>query len=716
MRLRKALTAVTVTVTVTVTVLVFLGGVGLAHATEYFTGPGGNDNNDCNAATNRPTRREHLGKGVECLQPGDTLTILNGTYHEYLVNVIPSGLDASHPTVVRAENKRQVILDTLYPGSTTMIVLGEQFDNYPTCTIGQGRHYITLQGLVFAIPTSQSGFSIAMWGGNRDYRCYPAGWSEQTDGTTYINFLDNEIYGGMNTNSLSQFTTGIGQPGNGKFLTFRGNYLHDLGMVGLNPATDTAFSYGMYISGSDNLIENNEFTTYSGWAIHGYSTGDHFHRNVIRNNYFHDAYGPGILLCGSGRGAGTGNQVYNNIFYRMAFGQNHGSYVGSIMAGSSCSGVNASDNQIYNNTIVKSRGQAPGGGVQGCITLADTGVAQNNTVRNNICWAGTPNDDIRLGTGASANVIDHNICSAGGCLSHSDPLFTNTNFTAPEHFQLGAGSPAINVGVDTTGSGQPVTITQDYGGNSRNAGGAQDFGAWESGGAPLPPPNPNPIAWWTFEEGSGTTAADSTGNGHTLTFSTGSQPTWGPGRVGTHSLKCQGNTGYAATPAFPATSWTAMLWFQAAAPLSLTQPELISINGTDSLSWGFGWGHSVPEARQSAFYRDFSGAYGNIKLLGTLTPGVWYHLARTWDSATKVHTVYVNGAVNNTVTYAANVMTPAGNFAVCGDGKGGQPWAGLIDEGKIWARVLTATEIQTEYTSAPPLQQVQGVHHRALQQ
>src|SRR5690348_2236007 len=48
------------------------------------------------------------------------------------------------------------------------------------------------------------------------------------------------------------------------------------------------------------------------------------------------------------------------------------------------------------------------------------------------------------------------------------------------------------------------------------------------------PALPAAAAHWSFDEGSGTSAADSSGNAHTATLQGAAG--WGPGKVGAHSL------------------------------------------------------------------------------------------------------------------------------------------------------------------------------------
>jgi hypothetical protein len=66
---------------------------------------------------------------------------------------------------------------------------------------------------------------------------------------------------------------------------------------------------------------------------------------------------------------------------------------------------------------------------------------------------------------------------------------------------------------------------------------------------------------WTFDEGSGTVAADSSGDGHPLTLQTGAS--WGPGVLGPRALSVNGGQQYAAAagPVIDTTqSFTVSAW------------------------------------------------------------------------------------------------------------------------------------------------------------
>jgi hypothetical protein len=445
-------------------------------AQTYYVAANAPSGNSCSSAINPTTPVNTINKGAACLQPGDTLIIKDGTYPECLADVIPSGQSASQPTTVKAEHLRKAILTG--PGdacSASLIQIGQR----GTATSqGVVRHYITLDGLFLDMPTDRASFGVKVMGGIED---------GSISGSHDLQFLNLEMRGGMNTGSISSFTLGIGQGGNQFGWTFRGNYFHDIGMVNALP-TQAAWSYALYISGSDNLFENNELARVSGFAFHGYSTSNHFNNNIFRNNYVHDTGGPLLFACG-----GQNNQIYNNIVARTGIGPAF--QRGAIVLGTTCSGQPANNNYIYNNTIVRTVSSGAG---EGCVTLSLPGLvsASNNVVRNNLCYLNTVDSINNGSSGAATNMIDHNHCTGTGCSTSGNPLFAKTipdsDLTAagirPEDFQIQAGSPAQAAGVSTA-SGTPL-FTTDYGGNQRQSGAGQDLGAWALGAPPVKSPRP----------------------------------------------------------------------------------------------------------------------------------------------------------------------------------------------------------------------------------
>jgi len=469
--------------------------IPIVHGATYYVSTGGSDSNVCTdggQATSQAKRS--INGGASCLSGGDTLIVKDGTYTECMTDIIPSGSAAQH-TTVKAENKRQAILDPPSNcGGGAAVLLG-------CCngSVNTAKSYITIQGLYVRInPNYVLGAFGAQGGSNTDI----------TNGPHDLWFLDLEASGCMDTGSISNFCNMTGQGGNGHDFIWRGNYFHDVGLVrqpgtinvdGLQGCT----SYIWYVSGWNNLIENNIVARSCGFGIHGYSTSDHFYNNTIRNNYFHDIGGAAVFMCGNGgtNGGTASNYVYNNIFARVAMGyastplQDHGAFggqSGGIMTGISCSGVQANYNQIYNNTLVYVNANSTNAGTLiGCIELGVGATASSaNTVRNNICaYTSHVTEGVLNSSSTGPNTIDHNLCATSGtnCQFTGDPLFQVTipnsdldqaGITAAS-FQLQPTSPALGMGADVS-----AVLTTDFAGQTRPApaGTSVDLGAWEMGG------------------------------------------------------------------------------------------------------------------------------------------------------------------------------------------------------------------------------------------
>jgi hypothetical protein len=212
------------------------------------------------------------------------------------------------------------------------------------------------------------------------------------------------------------------------------------------------------------------------------------------------------------------------------------------------------------------------------------------------------------------------------------------------------------------------------------------------------------VGYWPFEEGTGTTAADLSGNGNAGTLQ--NSPVWSTSvpptpYANTHSLSFDGVQSYvtmgnpAALQLTGALSITA--WFKSSATLG-NYATLVSK-----------WWSGGTEAAYSIHWSNSSGplfGVGNAALAGigaaTATPytdGSWHFLAGTWDGATI--TLYIDGkSVASTTTDAsfdplANISDP---FDVATDnryapGTGDRFFPGSVDDVRAYARALSAAEV-----------------------
>jgi parallel beta-helix repeat protein len=220
---------------------------------------------------------------------------------------------------------------------------------------------------------------------------------------------------------------------------FSGLKVHDNGGVADN------LDHGIYLQGTDMVVENSEFYNNTfGFGIHVYNGAGESSRITLRGNRVHDNKWAIVM------GSGDDNIAYNNLIWNNGQG---------IQIGNG-----GNNTQAYNNTIVNnSRGS--GGGY--CVSDVNSATV----IRNNICW-GNPTNTIQGGDSA---VVSNNLTD--------DPLFVDAG---SGDYRLKEGSPAIKAGVDLSS-----LFTTDITGGTRPTGpfdlGAYAFGATAPSSPPPPP-------------------------------------------------------------------------------------------------------------------------------------------------------------------------------------------------------------------------------------
>jgi len=205
------------------------------------------------------------------------------------------------------------------------------------------------------------------------------------------------------------------------------------------------------------------------------------------------------------------------------------------------------------------------------------------------------------------------------------------------------------------------------------------------------PPLPEFVAWYKFDETSGTSAADATGNGKTATLSAGTA--WVAGRSG-NAVDLNGSTGYVTVPAgilAGATACTVAAWVR------------IDTLATWSRVFDFGSSTSVnmfltprSSGGTARFAITSSGAGGEqrINAPAALPTGAWTHVAVTLSGSVGV--LYVNGA--EVARNAALTLTPASLGSTTQNRIGRSQYAdpyldGAVDGLRLYSRALSASEI-----------------------
>ena len=201
------------------------------------------------------------------------------------------------------------------------------------------------------------------------------------------------------------------------------------------------------------------------------------------------------------------------------------------------------------------------------------------------------------------------------------------------------------------------------------------------------------VGAYNFDEGSGTTVTDLSGNGNTGTISGASWTS--QGKFG-NALNFDGISNWVTVNASNSldltTGMTLEAWvYPTVPPLTWTSVLIKEQPEINNLVWGL-----------------FASSPFNLPLFDVFTVSVhelygpspvplnsWTHLAATYDTATG-QTLYVNGfPVANTST-TGSMITSIGPIRIGGNSIFGEYFGGTIDDVRIYNRALSQTEIQTD--------------------
>lgn len=223
----------------------------------------------------------------------------------------------------------------------------------------------------------------------------------------------------------------------------------------------------------------------------------------------------------------------------------------------------------------------------------------------------------------------------------------------------------------------------------------------------------SPIAYWRLGDASGTTAADSSGNGHSGTY-------MGSPTLGVTGL-LSGDTNTAVQ--FAITSPPQAVWITDSAafqPTRVTVEALVKPASTAAqgyifskanINFGFGSAWSfllIMDAGGSVstyvFTDNDSSGIHITTAAGTLQAGVTTHLAMTYDGSNI--RLYVNGSQVGSAVLTGNLNAASGVALAIGDanasgnpGTGNARFAGVIDEVAFYGTALSSTRIAAHYAA-----------------
>lgn len=211
----------------------------------------------------------------------------------------------------------------------------------------------------------------------------------------------------------------------------------------------------------------------------------------------------------------------------------------------------------------------------------------------------------------------------------------------------------------------------------------------------------NVVAYWKLDESSGN-AADSTGNGYTLTNNN---------TVGYVPAKINNGADFGASNTNKTLSRTDSLGItNGSVSLSMwlwvdTQPASgeSQTHAIVSASRYYIIRYRNVAGTRSLYFAGAGSSESGISITGDLALDTWYHAVITYDSGTGLITAYLNGVRVGTATNSTTgTFTP--RTVIGGATTSVELWKGLVDEVGVWSRALTYTEVSQLWNSGNAVQ------------
>ena len=212
-----------------------------------------------------------------------------------------------------------------------------------------------------------------------------------------------------------------------------------------------------------------------------------------------------------------------------------------------------------------------------------------------------------------------------------------------------------------------------------------------------------PKGSWLLDEGSGTTTADSSGNGNTGTFTESPLPTWATG-VTDDGLAFSGSGGFVSIPASASLNnlqsqgnggMTVMAWVY---PTSSTPNTQIFL---DKGVWTFGFFGSGAVILSHVCSTGLVQAY---TAFNAIPFNQWSQIVATWTGSPSGSSmaIYLNGTpITRNSQDCSGTMSDDSSYPLTLGGTlyHRNPFAGTLDDIRVYNRVLSASEVNALYNA-----------------
>ncbi len=217
-----------------------------------------------------------------------------------------------------------------------------------------------------------------------------------------------------------------------------------------------------------------------------------------------------------------------------------------------------------------------------------------------------------------------------------------------------------------------------------------------------------PVAEWKLDEGTGTSAQDTSGGGNTGTLTSG--PVWTKGKLG-KALKFDGSDDYVTVPhttSLTLTNFTVSTWFkwESEHPTDVYR-SIISKPNNDGSGFTDNFLIYVLDSDHTVGARVGSGGALTTFSSGVdVSDGKWHYVTLTYNSTLGIGNIYVDGISRDPKTSLPTAYTTSSPLLI-GEWHQSNPgygdWSGLIDNVRIYNYARTPAQIAWEYNKGAPV-------------
>ena len=209
------------------------------------------------------------------------------------------------------------------------------------------------------------------------------------------------------------------------------------------------------------------------------------------------------------------------------------------------------------------------------------------------------------------------------------------------------------------------------------------------------------VAYWKFDEGSGSTASDSSGNSNNGTLENMNTSTcWVNGKSG-KALSFDGTNDYVAAPSSSNLNVTGGVTVEAWIKLNAVSKDQKIVGRRDGSAGGYLLGVYSNNKVEFEIRNATNTAYLNRNTSGgtVLTAGQWYRVVGVYSDTDNYLATYVNGQLDREMTTTGALASTTGSLTIGKESSVNSCyWTGVIDEVKIYNRALSASEVLADYT------------------